>query len=342
MADPATGPFHAGELVAQALAGTGTPGAGGIRPFMPDQHREFFGLLPYLFVATVDDDGWPVATVLTGQPGFVQSPDPVTLTLAALPRSGEPGAGLFTAGRPFGALGLDFATRRRNRVNGKITAAGEGGLTLQVLQSFGNCPQYIQTRAVEAAAASTAPAQAIAFPTPDALAQIARADTLFVATNAPLQGEESENGGVDISHRGGLPGFVKVTGDVLTIPDFRGNRFFNTLGNLVSDPRAALLFVDFETGDLLHLQGRVEIDWSPTGDDLIQRQWRLTVERAWRRPAALPLRWTFGNYSPVTLNTAAWNAGPHRGVDPVALRHRISGRSGFRRTLCGAMSRIFL
>jgi hypothetical protein len=51
---------------------------------------------------------------------------------------------------------------------------------------------------------------------------------------------------------------------VLTIPDFRGNRFFNTLGNLVSDPRAALLFVDFETGDLLHLQGRVEIDWSPT------------------------------------------------------------------------------
>lgn len=305
MADPETGPFHRGELIAHALAGTGTPGAVGIRPFMPDQHREFFALLPYLFVATTDAEGWPVATVLTGPTGFVQSPDPVTLTVEARPRAGEPGAGLFVAGRPFGALGLDFATRRRNRANGRITAAGEDGLTLQVLQSFGNCPLYIQTRAVGTAPASSAPAEAIAFPTPEALAQIARADTMFVATNAA-----GENGGVDISHRGGLPGFVKAAGDVLTVPDFRGNRFFNTLGNLLLDPRAALLFVDFETGDLLHLQGRVEIDWEPPPEgwpEGVQRQWRFKVERAWRRPAALPLRWTFGDYSPVTLATRAWN-----------------------------------
>jgi predicted pyridoxine 5'-phosphate oxidase superfamily flavin-nucleotide-binding protein len=299
-------PFHRGELIAQVLGGTGAPGAGGIRRFMPDQHREFFALLPYLFIATTDAEGWPVATVLTGQPGFVHSPDPNTLTVVALPRTGEPGAELFVAGRPFGALGLDFATRRRNRVNGLITAAGEGGLTLEVLQSFGNCPQYIQTRAVAPGPASTVPAEAIAFPTPEVLAQIARADTMFVATNAGGQ-----NGGVDISHRGGLPGFVKVEGDVLTVPDFRGNRFFNTLGNLVLDDRAALLFVDFETGDLLHLQGRVEIDWEPPSGEWpegVQRQWRLTVEHAWRRPAALPLRWTFGDYSPVTLMTQAWNA----------------------------------
>lgn len=299
-------PFHRGELIAQTLAGTGAPGMTGIRAFMPDQHREFFGLLPYLFVATTDADGWPVATVLTGRPGFIQSPDPNTLTVAALPREGEPGAELFAAGRPFGALGLDFATRRRNRVNGRITAAGQGGLTLEVLQSFGNCPQYIQTRAVAPGPASTTPAAALAFPTAEALAQIAHADTMFVATNAA-----GENGGVDISHRGGLPGFVKVAGDVLTIPDFRGNRFFNTLGNLVLDDRAALLFVDFETGDLLHLQGRAEIDWEPPGGEWpegVQRQWRFTVERAWRRPAALPLRWTFGDYSPVTLMTQAWNA----------------------------------
>jgi len=310
MADPEAGPFHPGELAAQALAGvSGAPGAGGIRPFMPDQHREFFGLLPYLFMATTDADGWPVATVLTGPPGFVRSPDPVTLTVAALPRAGEPGAEAFVSGRPFGALGLDFATRRRNRVNGVITRANEEGLTLEVLQSFGNCPQYIQTRAVTSGPASTVAAEPIAFPTIDALAQIARADTMFVASN--VGGQAGENGGADISHRGGLPGFVKVDGDVLTIPDFRGNRFFNTLGNLLLDPRAALLFVDFETGDLLHVQGRVQIDWAaPEGawPQGVQRQWRLKVERAWRRPAALPLRWTFGDYSPVTLMTRAWTA----------------------------------
>jgi hypothetical protein len=302
------GPFHAGELAAQALAGVGAPGGGGIRPFMPDQHREFFALLPYLFIATTDADGWPAAAVLTGPPGFVQSPDPVTLTVAARPRPGEPGADLFAAGRPFGALGLDFATRRRNRANGRITAAGQGGLTLQVLQSFGNCPQYIQTRAVAPGPASALPAEAIAFPTSEALAQIARSDTRFVASHAG-----GSNGGVDISHRGGLPGFVKVDGQVLTVPDFRGNRFFNTLGNLVLDPRAALLFVDFATGDLLHLQGRAEIDWEPPAagwPEGVQRQWRFTVQRAWRRPAALPLRWTFGDYSSVTLATAAWNAAP--------------------------------
>jgi predicted pyridoxine 5'-phosphate oxidase superfamily flavin-nucleotide-binding protein len=301
------GVFHPGELAAQARAGVGSPGSGGIRPFMPDQHREFFALLPYLFLATVDDDGWPVATVLTGEAGFVRSPDPTTLSVAARPREGEPGGELFRPGQPFGALGLDFATRRRNRVNGVIAEAGEGGLTLRVLQSFGNCPQYIQTRAVEPGPASTIPAETIAFPAPDALAQIARADTLFVATVAG-----GRNGGVDISHRGGLPGFVKVSGEVLTIPDFRGNRFFNTLGNLVLDPRAALLFVDFETGDLLHLQGRAEIDWdAPSGGawpEGVQRQWRLRVERAWRRPAALPLRWAFGDYAPTSLATAAWNA----------------------------------
>lgn len=308
MSEP--GPFHPGELAAQALAGVGAPGQGGIRPFMPDQHREFFALLPYLFMATVDEDGWPVATVLTGPAGFVQSPDPVTLTVAAMPRIGEPGAALFPPGQPFGALGLDFATRRRNRANGVIATAGEGGMTLDVRQSFGNCPQYIQTRAVAAGPASTVPAEAIAFPSPEALAQIARADTMFVATNAGAAG--GANGGVDISHRGGMPGFVKASDQGLTIPDFRGNRFFNTLGNLVLDPRAALLFVDFETGDLLHLQGRAEVDWQPPGVGAwpggVQRQWRLKVERAWRRPAALPLRWAFGDYSPVSLATAAWNA----------------------------------
>lgn len=301
------GPFHVGELAAQARAGERAPGATGIRSFMPDQHREFFPLLPYLFMATVDEQGWPVATVLTGEPGFISSPDPTTLVVRALPREGEPGAGLFRADRPFGALGLDFATRRRNRANGVIEAADVGGLRLKVLQSFGNCPQYIQTRAVETAPASTIPAEAVAVDAPQVLAQIADADTFFVAT---VSGR-AENGGVDISHRGGLPGFVKVMDGELVVPDFRGNRFFNTLGNLVEDPRAALLFVDFDTGDLLHLRGRVEIDWnSPPGQawpEGVQRQWRFRPETAWRRPAALPLRWEFGDFSPVTLMTRAWN-----------------------------------
>ena len=93
---------------------------------MPDQHREFFALLPYLFVATLDADGWPMASVLTGEPGFVQSPDPVTLRIAALPASDDPAAPTFIAGAEIGLLGLDFTTRRRNRANGRLVAVDDG------------------------------------------------------------------------------------------------------------------------------------------------------------------------------------------------------------------------
>ena len=48
--------------------------------------------------------------------------------------------------------------------------------------------------------------------------------------------------------------------DTLTVPDYRGNRYFNTLGNMLAWPRAAILVPDFETGDLLHLQGRLARD----------------------------------------------------------------------------------
>ena len=62
-------PFHRDELAAQALGGSG-PKSARMRPFMPDQHREFFAGLPYLFIATADAAGWPVASVLSGPSGF--------------------------------------------------------------------------------------------------------------------------------------------------------------------------------------------------------------------------------------------------------------------------------
>ncbi len=292
---PAGWPFHPGERTAQELAGGGSAG-GAIRSFMPDQHRRFFAQLPFVAVATTDDGG-PVATLWTGRPGFVHSPDPHTLRIAitldpADPAPADPASRAFVAGAPFGLLGIELASRRRNRANGVITAVDPDGVTLSVRQSFGNCPQYIHPRDAITAPASAAPAEQLRGLDRAAAAAIAAADTFFVAT-AARTGEPT--GGVDISHRGGPPGFVRVDGDVLTIPDYPGNRYFNTLGNLVSDPRAALVFVDFARGDLLHLQGRAEIQWhGPEVSALAgaERLWRVHVERGWRRRAALPLRWT--------------------------------------------------
>jgi uncharacterized protein len=287
----AEGPFHPGELEAQVLAGGG-PSWAGIRDWMPERHRTFFEALPYVVVASLDD-GWPAATMLAGAPGFISAPDAHTLQIAAGLDSSDPAQRALKPGGPAGVLGIDLSTKRRNRANGVVAAADQNGFTLDVRQSFGNCPQYIHVREVETTAPRTAPPEALPHLDQPARAQIAAADTFFVASAARTA---EANGGVDISHRGGPPGFVRVDGSALTIPDYRGNRYFNTLGNFVSNPRAALLFVDFATGDLLHLQGTVEIVWD--GPEVrtflaAQRLWRVHVERALRRRGALPLRWTF-------------------------------------------------
>jgi predicted pyridoxine 5'-phosphate oxidase superfamily flavin-nucleotide-binding protein len=298
--------FHTDELDAQARAGVSTRSAG-IRDFMPEQHRAFFAALPYAFVATTDADGWPVATMLEGEPGFVSSPDPRTLRIQALPVSGDPACGTIRQDQEVGLLGIDVANRRRNRANGVISAVDATAFTVAVQQSFGNCPQYIQRRTVSRSGSARGRVRTVESLDDDARALIARADTFFVASRS--RANVGPSGGVDISHRGGRPGFVRTEGDVLSIPDFRGNRYFNTLGNLLGEPRAALLFPDFETGDLLQLRGVATIDWSPAAAERFEgaeRIWHFRVARGWFRRGATTLRGAFIDYSPVTLRTGTW------------------------------------
>jgi uncharacterized protein len=302
-------PFHVDELAAQSLAHQSSPGAG-IRAFMPDQHRSFFELLPYLFVATADADGWPVASVLHGETGFVRSPDATTLRIEACMATNDPAAAGWQADRDVGLLGLDLSNRRRNRANGTLAAVDERGATVAITQSFGNCAQYIQTRQPAAHPRSAAPIEHLAGLDAPARQLIGTADTFFVASRSRTS--IAQAGGLDVSHRGGRPGFVDVQGDTLSVPDFRGNRFFNTLGNLLGDPRAGLLFIDFASGDLLQLQGVVTIDWTDRAAARIagaQRSWQIKIERAWRQPHAFPFDWTFGDYAPTTLATGVWASG---------------------------------
>ncbi|MGX5735108.1 pyridoxamine 5'-phosphate oxidase family protein [Bosea thiooxidans] len=302
------GPFHAGELAAQQRAGVSSRGAG-IRGFMPDQHRIFFGQLPWLFAGVLDRAGRPLATVLAGPRGLADSPTPTTLSIAALPQPGDPASSVFRPGQPIGLLGLELETRRRNRANGRIDTVGDAGFTVAVAQSFGNCAKYIQVRERRPDGAEI-PARAEELPCLDeaARALIAGADTFFIASAADAQ---RPGGGVDVSHRGGRPGFVHIDGDVLTVPDFAGNNYFNTLGNLLQEPRAGLLFIDFATGTTLQLQGSVEIIWNGpelAGLNGAERLWRFRVTRGWRRLHALPLRWSGPDYAPTTLQTGIWSA----------------------------------
>ncbi len=296
--------FHPGERAAQAFAGVATPHPA-IRDYMPEQHRAFFGMLGFLPIGTIDAKGAPVASILTGRPGFVSSPDPNTLRLGAHADPADPVAGLLVPGAPVGVLGIDLATRRRNRANGILQTVSPEAMTIDVTQSFGNCPQYIQTRFWHDADAAPGPVEVVRGLDDAARAIVDTADTFFIASASGTGA--GAMGGVDISHRGGRPGFVGIEGDGLIVPDFHGNGFFNTLGNLLLDPRAALLFVDWSTGSLLHLTGTVEVLWGETrGFAGAERLWRVSVEAGWRRQRALPMQWSFGQYAPQLARTGTW------------------------------------
>jgi predicted pyridoxine 5'-phosphate oxidase superfamily flavin-nucleotide-binding protein len=284
-------PFHAGELEAQRLAGA-APAAAPIRAFMPEQHRTFFPLLRFVCVAVPDADGWPLATLVEGPPGFASSPDPARLVVGAMPAPGDPVRARLQEGTPAGLLGIDLATRRRNRLNGIVAQVSEDGFAVHVVQSFGNCPRYIQVRALTPVARQGGPVTVFDDVLP-ALARelLANSGTLFVASasGADAQGAAS---GLDISHRGGPPGFAQLAGSMLSIPDYNGNRYFNTLGNFIAEPRAAIVLADFNSGDMLQLQGLVEIEWGAADPDRqppVERVWRFRIVRGVLRQGAFGL-----------------------------------------------------
>ncbi len=275
-----SGSFHDDEVAAQRLAGFAPAGAA-IRRFMPGHHREFFAGLGYLFVGVADLKGFPLATIVTAAPGFVSSPSPTTLCIAAAPADDDPASAGWREDADVALLGLDFANRRRNRANGVIARLDARGATIAVEQSFGNCPKYIQSRDMRFAERREAKIERLTALDAAARELIQCSDTAFVASRSR---NGLARGGLDVSHRGGPPGFVAIAGDGLAIPDYPGNCYLNTLGNLLGDPRAGLLLLDFERGDVLQLQGRTEIDWSEGAG----RRWRFEVECGFRRRAAFP------------------------------------------------------
>jgi predicted pyridoxine 5'-phosphate oxidase superfamily flavin-nucleotide-binding protein len=229
--------------------------------------------------ASLDANERPWASLLTGPAGFIQVVDKVLLRLAVQPDELDPlGANLRR--RPeLGLLVIDPRTRQRLRLNGRGMLADDG-IFLRADAVYGNCPKYIQTRRIVADSEPRA-ASAERMSALDARQRswIASADTFFIASF-------DADGGADASHRGGPPGFVRVLdARRLAFDDRPGNNLFNTLGNLVRNPRAGLLFVDFGSGDVLQLTGRTELRFGP------KRTVVFEMEEGVARARASALRW---------------------------------------------------
>ncbi len=299
-------PFHEGELEVQERLGLQTEAkqnsgvigdsiVKGAFRFIEQQHMAVLGSI---------DQGENVwASVLAGQDGFMQAANERLVTFDLSKIAGnerDPFWKNIESYPQVGMLLIELATRRRLRVNGRIRRSDDQQLELEVLESYPNCPKYIQRRepAKTPAGKRIAKPQVIEDETLGAPQQaiINKADTLFVAS------VHTERG-VDASHRGGNPGFVRIVDDsTLRIPDYTGNCMFNTLGNFVSSPHAGLVFVDFENGTTLQLTGRAEILWDEedpedeTGGT--KRFWKMHIDHWIQIEKAHELEWSFLDYSP--------------------------------------------
>jgi len=318
-------PFHRGEQAIQERLGVREQmerfGSRVIRDHMPQQHRDFYQQLPFIFVGHGDKGGWPWASILFNKPGFIQSPDDQSLHLNTQPVVGDPLLKAMNGNTKLGLLGIELETRRRNRLAAHITGATDKQIQLSIDQSFGNCPQYIQNREYEFIDPNSMPKSSVEPLTElDLSAQllIANSDTFFVASfvnndiNSDSSNADSSDAsiGADVSHRGGKPGFIRVDNNKsLTIPDYLGNNHFNTLGNFVENPKAGLLFIDFDKGHILTLTGRVEILWQSEDSQYFtgaERLWTFHLEQGYRLNHSLPLRWKLNEFSPNTLMTGTW------------------------------------
>ncbi|KAL5343904.1 hypothetical protein BJX70DRAFT_352033 [Aspergillus crustosus] len=281
---------------------------------MREQHRIFHtSNLPFIPITVIDEEGRPWASIAagkTGEIGFVEGPDLKTLVFKGRAWVGDPILGVFDRSKKrdgqekwnlTAGLGIEFSTRRRNKFAGAFRSVrvdksiNKDGLEyvaeVEVNEAVGNCPKYINVRQLDPYP-HTNPRIAYQVPQmhatdqlpPDVLSIINKADTVFIATvSSPTIATSTSPAfpaHAGMNARGGLPGFIRVRPSdsrTIILPDYSGNRFMSSLGNIESSGLAGFTIVDFETGDILYLTGTAKNLIGAPALELMSRHASLTV-----------------------------------------------------------------
>jgi uncharacterized protein len=293
--------FHSGEIAVQTQAGVSEEAqklSSVISSFIKPATQEFLRTQQLAIACTVDINDKVWASLLTGQPGFIQVLNQQTLQIDGSLIPTDPLHQNLHNNQDIGLLVIDLANRKRSRFNGKAEVI-QSSIKLHIEQAFFNCPKYIQVRHIEKAInESIVQLETVSRDSLNDRNQlwITKADTFFIASFHP-------ESGADASHRGGFPGFVKVlNSNKLLFPDYVGNNMFQTFGNLFVNSNAGLLFIDFEEGDTLQITGKAKVIWDAEKLSEFAGAERLVefdIEQVLESKNASSLRWQFGEYSPV-------------------------------------------
>ena len=300
--------FHAGEIAVQERAGERAIAASResiIRRRLNDAANAFVESQGVVAVAAAAADGTLWASLWVGEKGLLRGSaagDRLTVVHDAANHFADAVRPIARPKEPLGMLVIDLETRRRLRINGVVQRSDSAALEVEICEALGNCPKYIQRRVraqeVVGVSESNTHLQAEYGVTLDDQRRslIARIDTMFVAS---IHREH----GIDVSHRGGTPGFTRILDDrAVRIPDYPGNSLFQTLGNFELDSRCGVAFIDFERQRILTATGRAVIDFGsedaaqPTGGT--GRYWSFTVDRWVEFSMPSTTRWVLVERSP--------------------------------------------
>lgn len=295
--------WYRGELAVQQKVGVTTSVAPIAKQVLRSQLKEpqstFFSALPFSIVGSVDRAGETWVTLLSGYPGFLEVPDSRSLSVSVNLDPQDPASHGFGVGHSLGLLGDELSTRRRNRINGRISDRDATGFVIVIVieQSYGNCPRYIQQREYGFVRDQKIPSSETALQLDKlneaTLALIASVDTLFISSYVDVEGGVMQ---VDVSHKGGRPGFSKVDErGVITIPDFAGNMYFYTLGNILINPKCGLTYVNFSNGDSSQIAGEGVIDFDSPEVTCFQgakRRLCINPNQIIYRAGAIPVHWS--------------------------------------------------
>ncbi|KAF2274950.1 oxidoreductase-like protein [Westerdykella ornata] len=243
---------------------------------------------PLLAIGTLDSQERPWTTLWGGQTGFSEhlggkmigtrtlvdgEKDPVVQALAG----GATTNGEMIQGndKMVSGLTIDLMMRKRVKLFGRVLAASLGEAKVQVEgdeqqqdgvpraqhqlqlvtnieQSLGNCPKYLNQYELKPTLVTSKLTSQSPSLSAEAKTLISQADMFFLTTSTPTD--------MDTNHRGGPAGFVRILSDTeIVYPEYSGNRFYQSLGNLQINPRIGLVFPNYDTGDVLYMTGTAEV-----------------------------------------------------------------------------------
>jgi predicted pyridoxine 5'-phosphate oxidase superfamily flavin-nucleotide-binding protein len=160
---------------------------------------------------------------------------------------------------------------------------------------------------------------------------IGQQEMMFVAT-------ADSGGNCDATFRAGPPGFVIVLNEwQVAWPEYRGNGVLASLGNIVTNRHAGLLFIDFQESIGLHVNGRATILEKPPVPEAMGERWvRVDVDEAYihcrkhiPHLVKVPRERNWGTDNPRSKGGdyfhAAWDREPHAQPAPASGRwwHRL-------------------